>query len=178
MVVGGVAVGSVSEIELGPSGQAAVTFSVDDDYAPLQRGTIATVRSPSLSQIAGRQVQLTLPPDSRRRRDPRRRHARASETVSAVDLDQLFNTLSPKTINDFKHVIQGLATSYDGVGPQANRGLHYLNPFLSTSRRVFGELNSDQRDVREPDRRLLAPLRRARRARPRHLGSDREPRSG
>ena len=32
-----------------------------------------------------------------------------------------------------------------GVGPQANRGLKYLNPFLSTSRRVFGELNSDQR---------------------------------
>ena len=41
-------------------------------------------------------------------------------------------------------MIQGLETSYDGVGPQANRGLKYLNPFLSTSRRVFAELNSDQ----------------------------------
>ena len=41
-------------------------------------------------------------------------------------------------------MIQGFADSYEGVGPQANRGFHYLNPFLSTSRRVFGELNSDQ----------------------------------
>ena len=41
-------------------------------------------------------------------------------------------------------MIKGFARSYDGVGPQANRGFYYLNPFLSTSRRVFGELNSDQ----------------------------------
>ena len=145
VVVGGSAVGTVNEIELGDDGQALVTFSVDDDYAPLQRGTVATIRSPSLSQIAGRQVQLTLPPSSEKR-DPIEDGGTLtqSETVSAVDLDQLFNTLSPKTINDFKHVIKGLATSYEGVGPQANKGLHYLNPFLSTSRQVFAELNSDQ----------------------------------
>ena len=145
VVVGGSAVGTVNEIELGDDGQALVTFSVNDDYAPLQRGTVATIRSPSLSQIAGRQVQLTLPPSSEKR-DPIEDGGTLtqSETVSAVDLDQLFNTLSPKTINDFKHVIKGLATSYEGVGPQANKGLHYLNPFLSTSRQVFAELNSDQ----------------------------------
>jgi phospholipid/cholesterol/gamma-HCH transport system substrate-binding protein len=104
------------------------------------------VRSPSLSQIAGRQVQLTLPADGTE--GPAIDDGGTldqSETVSAVDLDQLFNTLSPRTIKDFKHVIQGLEISYEGVGPQANRGLKYLNPFLSTSRRVFGELNSDQR---------------------------------
>ena len=145
VVVGGSAVGTVNEIELGDDGQALVTFSVNDDYAPLQRGTVATSRSPSLSQIAERQVQLTLPPSSEKR-DPIEDGGTLtqSETVSAVDLDQLFNTLSPKTINDFKHVIKGLATSYEGVGPQANKGLHYLNPFLSTSRQVFAELNSDQ----------------------------------
>ena len=65
LVKGGAAAGSVKGIELGPEGQALVTFSVDEEYAPLQRGTVATIRSPSLSQIAGRQVQLTLPVDSR-----------------------------------------------------------------------------------------------------------------
>ncbi len=146
VVVGGANAGSVKEIELGPQGQALVTFSVDDDYAPLARGTVATVRSPSLSQIAGRQVQLTLPADNTEGSEiPDGGSLSEAETVSAVDLDQLFNTLSPKTIKDFKHVIQGLELSYEGVGPQANRGLKYLNPFLSTSRRVFGELNSDQR---------------------------------
>ena len=63
VVVGGVAAGSVKEIELADNGHALVTFTVADDYAPLRRGTTATIRSPSLSQIAGRQVQLTLPAD-------------------------------------------------------------------------------------------------------------------
>jgi phospholipid/cholesterol/gamma-HCH transport system substrate-binding protein len=145
VVVGGAPAGSVKSIELGPEGQALVTFTVAEEYAPLSRGTVATVRSPSLSQIAGRQIQLTLPPDSQGAgeiEDGGR--LTQEETVSAVDLDQLFNTLDPETIKDFKHVIQGFEESGDGVGPQANRGLRYLNPFLSTSRRVFAELNSDQ----------------------------------
>jgi phospholipid/cholesterol/gamma-HCH transport system substrate-binding protein len=146
VVVGGAAVGSVKEIELGPDGQALVTFTVEDDYAPLHRGTTATIRSPSLSQIAGRQIQLTLPPDSTAGPEiSSGERLDQQETVSVVDLDQLFNTLSPKTIRDFKHVIQGFEQSYDGVGAQANRGFRYLNPFLSTSRRVFGELSADQR---------------------------------
>ncbi len=147
VIVGGTAVGSVKKIELGSEGQALVTFSVGEDYAPLARGTVATVRSPSLSQIAGRQIQLTIPPDAEQSSDLIEDGGTLgqSETVSAVDLDQLFNTLSPKTIKDFKHVIEGFATSYDGVAEQANEGLKYANPFLSTSRRVFGELNSDQR---------------------------------
>jgi phospholipid/cholesterol/gamma-HCH transport system substrate-binding protein len=145
VVVGGAAAGSVKEIELGPSGQALVTFTVDEEYAPLRRGTTATVRSPSLSQIAGRQVQLTLPPDATAGEEiPANGQLSQAETVSAVDLDQLFNTLSPKTIKDFKHVIQGFEQSYAGVGPQANKGTRYLNPFLSTSRRLFGELSADQ----------------------------------
>ena len=145
VVVGGVPAGSVKKIELGPNGRALVTFTVDDDYAPLRRGTTATIRDPALSSIAGRQLQLTLPVDSTAGPEvPSGGTLTEAETVSAVDLDQLFNTLSPNTIRDFKHVIQGLAVSYDGIGPQANRGLRYLNPFLSTSRRVFGELTADQ----------------------------------
>jgi phospholipid/cholesterol/gamma-HCH transport system substrate-binding protein len=145
VVVGGTSVGSVKEIRLGPNGEALVTFSVSDDYAPLERGTTATIRSYSLSGIANRQVQLTLPPQGQGGAQiPSGGTLSSSETVSEVDLDQVFNTLDPPTIKDFKHVIQGFAASYDGVGPQANRGFHYLNPFLSTSRRLFAELTYDQ----------------------------------
>jgi phospholipid/cholesterol/gamma-HCH transport system substrate-binding protein len=66
------------------------------------------------------------------------------DTVSEVDLDALFNTLDERTIGGLKRVVKGFARSYDGVGPQANEGFKYFNPFLSTSRRVFGELNSDE----------------------------------
>jgi phospholipid/cholesterol/gamma-HCH transport system substrate-binding protein len=149
VVVGGTKVGSVDAVELGPSGAALITFTVSDDFAPLHRGTVATIRSPSLSQIAGRQIQLTLPADSQAGDEiPSGGKLDQSETVSAVDLDQLFNTLSPKTIKDFKHVIQGFELSYEGVGEQANKGLHYLNPFLSTSRRLFAELTYDEQAFR------------------------------
>ena len=145
VVVGGAPAGTVKTIELGDNGEAIVTLSLDSDYAPLHRGTTATVRSPSLSQVAGRQVQLTLPVDSQAGDEiPDGGALSQSETISEVDLDQVFNTLDPETIKDFKHVIQGLEISYDGVGEQANRGLRYLNPFLSTSRRVFAELSQDQ----------------------------------
>jgi phospholipid/cholesterol/gamma-HCH transport system substrate-binding protein len=150
VVVGGTAAGTVKEIELGPDGQALVTFTVNQDFAPLHRGTVATIRSPSLSQIAGRQVQLTVPAESAAGDEiPSGGTLDQSETVSTVDLDHLFNTLSPKTIKDFKHVIQGFELSYDGVGEQANKGLRYLNPFLSTSRRLFSELTYDEQAFRD-----------------------------
>ena len=62
VMVGGLAAGLVKEIELGDNGQALVTFTVDEEFAPLPEGTIATVRQNSLSSVAGRQVELTLPP--------------------------------------------------------------------------------------------------------------------
>jgi phospholipid/cholesterol/gamma-HCH transport system substrate-binding protein len=145
VVVGGAPVGSVKDIQLGDHGQALVTFSVGSDYAPLHRGTTATIRSYSLSGIANRQVQLTLPASNQAGPSiPSGGDLSTQETVSEVDLDQLFNTLNPKTIRNFKHVIQGFEVSYEGVGKQANTGFRYLNPFLSTSRRVFSELTLDQ----------------------------------
>jgi phospholipid/cholesterol/gamma-HCH transport system substrate-binding protein len=72
-----------------------------------------------------------------------------SETVSEVDLDELFNTLDDRTVRNLKKVIRGFELSYDGVGAQANRGFEYLNPFLSTSRRLFSELNRDERALEQ-----------------------------
>lgn len=145
VVVGGTGVGLVNEIELGPNGQALVTFDLDEGYAPLYRGTEAKVRSFSLSGIANRQIQLTLPPDSSRGEEiPDGGSLDQSETVSEVDLDQIFNTLDDETVADFKKVIKGFELSYDGVAPQANEGVRFFNPFLSTSRRLFAELTADQ----------------------------------
>ena len=157
--VAGVAAGSVKEITLADDGQALVKMEISDEYAPLRQGTHATIRSQSLSGIANRYVDLALPPA-----DPSDDAARGIEgsepatiddggtidqlnTTSEVDLDQLFNTLDEDTVASLKSVIKGFAVSYDGVGPQANKGFYYLNPFLSTSRRVFSELNSDEADL-------------------------------
>ncbi len=146
VMVGGVPSGSVDEIKLGDDGEALVTLSVNEEFAPLPRGTTATVRWGSLSSVAGRQIELTLPPpsDSAEVIEDGGTLSTA-ETISAIDLDQIFNTLDTDTVEDFKRVITGFKDSYAGVTKQANRGLKYANPFLSTSRRVFGELTRDTR---------------------------------
>ena len=146
VVVAGVPTGTVKDIALGDHGQALVTFSVSDPYVPLREGTTATIRSYSLSGIANRQIQLDLPaPDQAGPELASGTTLPESQTVSEVDLDQLFNTLNARTIKNFKHVIEGFELSYqgNGVAQQANTGFKYLNPFLSTSRQVFGELTRD-----------------------------------
>jgi phospholipid/cholesterol/gamma-HCH transport system substrate-binding protein len=146
VLIGGTPVGSVKDISLGRDGQAQVEFSVEDGSAPLPEGTVATIRSFSLSGVANRQVQLTLPPagaDGAEIEDGST--IDQSQTVSEVDLDEVFNTLNDRTVKNLKKVIRGFEVSYDGVAKQANRGFRYLNPFLSSSRRLFAELTFDER---------------------------------
>ncbi len=150
VTVGGTTAGKVTDIELADNGNALVTFSVDEQYAPLNEGTVAQIRSFSLSGVANRQVQLTLPPDEAGGDEIADGGTMTREqTISEVDLDQIFNTLDPETVADFKKVIKGFALSFKDTGQQANEGFKYLNPFLSTSRRTFGELTRDTRSLEQ-----------------------------
>jgi phospholipid/cholesterol/gamma-HCH transport system substrate-binding protein len=150
VVVGGVPAGKVTEIRLGSDGQALVTFSVDEEFAPLRRGTVATVRSYSISGLANRQVQLTIPPDQTAGEEIEDGGTLSqSETVAEVDIDAVFNALDDRTIGNLKKVIEGLDLSYAGIGKQANRGLRYANPLLSASRRAIGELVRDRQALQE-----------------------------
>ena len=142
--IGGVGIGKIDRIDLGPEGQAMVTFTVDSDHAPLYRGTTATVRWRSLSSQAAREVQLTVPPEGAQGEMIEDGGTLdQSETVGEVDIDQFFNTLDDKTVKGLKRVIQGFERSYEGVGKNANKGFEYLNPLLYQSRRTFAELTAD-----------------------------------
>ncbi len=143
-MIGAQPVGSVEEIRLAPDGQANVTFTVDEEFAPLRRGTVATVRWASLSSVANRQIQLTPPAEGVGEEIPDGGVLTQTETITDVEVDQFFNMLDDKTVKDFKRVIKGFATSYEGVAKQANRGYKYLNPMLYNGRRVFAELSVDQ----------------------------------
>src|SRR4051794_19246878 len=146
--IAGAPVGSISDISLSDDGQALVKMEISDSaYAPLPEGTHATIRSQSLSGIANRYVDLSLPTHPDGQKISSGGQITQSDTTSEVDLDQLFNTLDKPTVAHLQEVIRGFARAYEGVGAKANRGFYYLNPFLSTSRRVFGELNSDQANL-------------------------------
>src|SRR6201990_1135894 len=88
--VGGRRVGSVRAIRLTDDNQAEVEIAVGDDFAPLHKGTTATIRATSLSGIANRYVALT-PGANSRPKLPAGTLLRADSTTSIVDLDQLFD---------------------------------------------------------------------------------------
>jgi phospholipid/cholesterol/gamma-HCH transport system substrate-binding protein len=144
--VGGRRAGTVAGVSLGPHGEALVKMKIEGRYAPLRQGTQAVIRSQSLSGIANRFVELNMPPATNASAEtiPDGALIPETQTVSEVDLDQLFNTFDKRTVKNFKNVLTGFAISYDGVGKQSNEGFRYANPLFSTSRRVFGALNSDQ----------------------------------
>lgn len=141
--VAGSTVGSVEDIQVSESGTAEVTFTVDDDYAPLRRGTEATVKPTSLSGIANRFIDLQLGPDSGAEIEGGGRLA-TDDTATAVELDEVFALFDEETRSSLRGFIKGQAETVRGRGAELSRGIHYLNPALSTGSRVFGELTRDE----------------------------------
>ena len=139
--VGGRRVGSVGEIKLTNTNEAEITITMKE-FAPLHEGTTAIIRATSLSGIANRYIALTLGTNSA----PKLKNGAtvgAERTTTPVDLDQLFNTLDPKTRKGLQEVIQGSAEQYVGKGAQANQSAKYFNPFISTTDELVRQVNSD-----------------------------------
>jgi len=141
--VGGRRVGSIRDITLTDDNQAEIEIAVDDDFAPLHEGTTATIRATSLSGIANRYIALT-PGANSRAPLPSDALLGTDATTSIVDLDQLFNTLTPATRKGLQQFIQGNARWYVGRGAQANQAAKYLDPALSSSRALVDEVVRDQ----------------------------------
>jgi len=141
---GGVPIGTVKGIEITEDGQADISFTIKEKYAPLREGSRATIRQFSQSGIANRYIDITYPPNgSEEIADGGR--IEIDSTKTAVDLDELFNTIDPKTRKSLQKFFKGSAAQFSGRGKQANVGLQYLNPSLATTSRLFNELTRDQR---------------------------------
>jgi phospholipid/cholesterol/gamma-HCH transport system substrate-binding protein len=141
--VSGNSIGTVSSISLTPHGQADLTLDINNkQYEPLREGTQATVRETSLSGIANRYVDLRLGPAGGASIKSGGTIP-TQNTTSAVDLDQLFNTLDTPTRKALQDVIQGSASQYKGQGNAAQAAWEYLNPAVASSSMLFREINRD-----------------------------------
>ena len=139
--IGGSKVGSVERIRLTDDNQAEVTLAIDGDYAPLRRGTRAVVRQASLSGIANRYVDLRVAAAADAPAIEDGGILEADQTEATVDIDQLFSIFDEETSKDTRRVIKGFAETAAGRTEEANEALRYLNPVLSSSRRLFGEVS-------------------------------------
>ena len=139
----GTPIGTVTGIEITDDGQAEIKLKIDEKYTPLRQGTRAAIRQFSQSGIANRYIDLSYPPNGAGELEDGGAIG-TDRTETAVDLDQLFNTLDPKTRKALQGFFKGQARQFSGRGPEANKAFEYLNPALATSSRLFNELTKDQ----------------------------------
>ena len=141
---GGVSVGSVKDIDVSQDGHAEVKLGIsDDDYQPLRRGTQVTIKQASLSGIANRYVDLQLGPANGEEIDDGGTIG-PDQTATAVELDQIFDLFDERTRTGLQDFFKGSAEMLRGRGRELRRGVHYLNPALSTGARLFQELTRDE----------------------------------
>ena len=141
--VGGVPVGSVTDIVLTKNYQAKVTIQVKSSLAPLRHGTVAEVRTPSLSSVANRYVALTPGPQSSPAYRP---GGTLPATVSkpVTDLDEVFNTFNPKTLKGLQGFLRGSAEQYAGAGLELGKDTELFAPAFAATDHVFEQLSLDQ----------------------------------
>jgi phospholipid/cholesterol/gamma-HCH transport system substrate-binding protein len=142
--VGGAPVGKITDIGLDHDGQAAVTFSVKDDLAPLHEGTTATIRATSLSGVANRYISLEPGPNNAPELADGG-HIGTDDTTSIVDIDQVFDSLDERTRAGLRNLIRGQADWYDGRSRQAAQSTKLLAPFLGSTTDLTRELALDQK---------------------------------
>ena len=143
--VGGHKVGTIDDVELTDSSQAKVSMTVDGGITPLHQGTTAQIRLTSLPGTASRFVALRPGPNNAPE-IPDGGRIGADETGSPVELDQLFDALTPKARKGLQQVVQGSATWYSGRSRQTSESLKYLSPALATTSRLTHEVALNQRE--------------------------------
>ncbi len=146
--VGGVPVGSVTGITLTHNYKALVTIHVEGSLVPLHEGTTAQIRVPSLTTVAGRYVALSPGPNNRPAL-PAGATLPPGSAQGTTDLDQLFDTLNPRTRKGLQELFVGTAEQYAGATLAAGLSAEYFSPVLSSANHIFTELTRDQHTFTE-----------------------------
>ncbi len=142
--VGGQKVGTVTKLRLTDDGYAELELAIDEEFAPLPKGTHAQIRQFGLSGPASRYIDLRYPRDGD--------HGETIEdggviemtdTTSNVDLDAVFSTFDRRTRDSLRKVFRGSNRQYTGEAGNASQGFLYLDPALVSASRLFRELNRD-----------------------------------
>lgn len=150
VTVGGKPVGTVKSITLTDNNMANVKMQIkDDSLEPLHRGTKATIRLYSLSGVANRFVALQPGPNSSPE-IPDGGVIPLDDTEAPVDLDQLFNSFTPKVTKGLQGFIKGSAAQYadDPSTPlnettYGNMALRYVAPFFDAGARLAHSVAKD-----------------------------------
>jgi len=146
VTVSGEPVGKIKDIRLSDEGQAVARLTIDSEYTPLREGTRAIVRKRSLSSIAGDVIELQLGEgDAADIADGGA--IPAVNTESDVPLDAVFSTFDPVARKAVGKTFALFRDFNRGREDRARAAFQYLNPALSSSSRLFAELDRNKPDL-------------------------------
>jgi phospholipid/cholesterol/gamma-HCH transport system substrate-binding protein len=139
--IGGNQAGTIDSIALTPNGLAQVSVSLDSSYGPLREGTTAIIRSPGLTAVASRYLDVSPAPDFKPT-IPDGGVIPTTQTQGIVDVDELFNALNADTREGLRRVIRGFAAWYQGKSAQANLTAVYFPPALQAYSHLFSQITA------------------------------------
>jgi phospholipid/cholesterol/gamma-HCH transport system substrate-binding protein len=146
--IAGQKVGTVKRLRLTDDGVAELELAIDEEWAPLPKGTHAQIRQFGLSGPASRYIDLRYPPDRDRAEDIEDGGViDQTDTTSNVDLDEVFTIFDKNTREGLRKVFRGSNRQYTGQAKNFNEGVLYLDPALVSASRLFRELNRDTGDL-------------------------------
>jgi len=148
VLVGGVAAGKVDSVSLAPdtdsAGGALVKMTLDSKFAPLRRGTRATIREKG---FLGNMYVDVSPGADGGQPIPDCGSLPIEDTAAPVDLDQVMDTFDPATRAKIKELTLQGAQSLDNRGTDVN---HVLSDLPATSAQLAdaaGSLDQSQQQL-------------------------------
>ena len=142
--ISGQKIGTVKKLRLTDDGAAELELAIEDDWAPLPRGTHAQIRQFGLSGPASRYIDLRYPPNKAEAEDIEDGGViEQTDTTGNVDLDEVFSIFDKRTRSSLRKVFRNSNRQYAGQAENFSQGMLYLDPALVSASRLFRELNRD-----------------------------------
>ncbi len=143
---GAVAVGEVTEVELGESDIPVVTFTVKDDF-DLYEGATADIRLGSNVGAVNRAIELTEG-DVTALKLEEGTVLTGEDTDQPVNFDLAVQTLTPSTRDDIRQMLTGLDKAIKGRGADFDRTLQTSAQAVTEAGLLLRQVNEDGEALR------------------------------
>ncbi len=145
--ISGVSVGKVETIEEAPNGQQALaTVDIEDQYAPIPKGTRAILRTKTL--LGETYVELT-PGNSNGPKLHDGDMLAGANVAESVQLDEIFRTFDARTRSAFQEWMQNAAIAIHGRGQDFSNAFAEFDPFFSELDGLFRILDTQRLAVKQ-----------------------------
>ena len=142
--ISGVNVGRVIRSEL-DGDRARTTLEIDDEFAPVPRDTRAILR---LKTLLGETYVEITPGDPRSGDLPDGGTLPEAQVAETVELDEVLSAFDPRTREDLRRFVKGVAAAFDGRAEDFNAAVGNLAPFAEDTGDLLRLLDSQRDAVR------------------------------